>query len=68
VIKAVLTHPLTGDKFILLGLTDESFEALRKGEAITFDGTPMGLIGKVHIVWGHTEIELANALGIPIPN
>lgn len=66
-IKAVLTGP-DGVQFILLGLSDANFDALRAGKAITFEGESMGFLGKVHIVWGHTEIELANSLGLPVPN
>jgi hypothetical protein len=51
-----------GEEFVLLGLSWENLDRLRKGEPIRFDGRPYGIPMDVLIVSGRTERDIAESL------
>lgn len=60
-VKAVLSN---GD--VLLGLSQENIDRLKKGEPIAFNLKDLGLEkGKCFIVFGETEQQILKDLNIP---
>jgi hypothetical protein len=47
---------------VILGITAENIDGLRNGSPIFFDGETLGLPGRVAIMFGETEIELATEI------
>lgn len=47
---------------IILGLSEENIQRLKKGQPIRFDGRPMGFPGDVGIVYGETELAILHEL------
>lgn len=53
-----------GRTLILLGLSAENIERLKADEAVTFNGAPLGIDSDVAIVYGETELAIAERYGL----
>jgi hypothetical protein len=63
-IRARLTME-DGTQIMVLGLSDANLEALREGKNILFNADQFGIPMNICITWGHTELEIAHAIGMP---
>jgi len=61
-IKMVGTNSKTGNKFVLLGLTDINIAKMREGKPINIFGAEIGLDVDIVIVTGETEDVLTEML------
>lgn len=60
-VKAALTLD-NGRRLFVFGLSARNLELLREGRPIAFDLEPMGGMGRVAILFGETEADIADQL------